>query len=250
MDIQELSTTTRKVSHKNKILGEENMIFEVLIKSELDELFEMPGLNVRIGKENKTNPDMELWRPLVLAPGQTYLWTTENAEHEYAPFEKITLKSAFSKIPFEGDSKTKLRETVEFETKKRKDWDKLYCPYRNHKYTCLFRNLTEGTFSYYGEYIGKIEVRKGIEKRIPLSVLSPLCKFHEIEIRYHRSVDNVTGKIYPRIAKWFGVKKRSEKELAELDKDIEMALQKHKLTPVIVEPGMAVEAHLMKEKVK
>jgi len=222
------------------------MKFKVTIKSELDDFYEMPGLIVRIGAANQENPDMEMWRPLIINPDETYVWTTEDPKHELAPFEKITLKSGLSKIPFRGDSKRKLVEKVEIEVKTRKDWNKLYCPWRDFKYTCLFHNKTETIWSFFGEKIGKIEVRSGIPKRIPLSVLSPLAKWTEIEIRYTRSVDNETGRIYPRIAKWFGVKKRDKKELQELEIDIEKTLKKYRLTPETLTPGMAIEAELRK----
>ncbi len=41
------------------------MIFKVLIKSELDELYEMTGLTVRIVKANKEKPKHVFYRSLV-----------------------------------------------------------------------------------------------------------------------------------------------------------------------------------------
>lgn len=222
------------------------MKFIVKIKSLLDDNYEMPGLTVRIGKANEENPDLELWRPLVLRPDEMYVWQTDDPKHEYAPFSEITLKSGLSKIPFRGDSKRKLVEVVQIEVKKRKDWDSKYCPWRDFKYTCVFHNKTETIWSYFGEKIGSISVRPGIPKRIPLSVLSPLCRWTEISIKYARSIDNETGRIFPRIAKWFGTKERSKKELQELELDIEKTLKKYHLTPETLTPGMAIESELRK----
>lgn len=225
------------------------MIFKVRIKSELDENYEMMGLNVRIGPANIENPDLELWRPLVLAPGEIYIWETEDAKNEYAPFSEIILKSGLAKIPFHGDAKRKLVERIVIETKTRKDWIKKFCPYRDHRYVCTFTNLTESIWNYTGQYIGTIEVRPGIPKRLSLSPLNiHLTPWKEIEIRYHRTADSLTGKLFPRAAKWFGIKKRSEKELKELEKDIENALKKHRLTSVTVTPEMAIDDNLLKEK--
>lgn len=224
-------------------------MFKVLLKSSLDEPYEVSGLSVLIGKHHPENPDMDLYRPLVLRPGQSYLWQTDDPNHDFAPYEKIVFKSTFAKIPFKGDAKRKLVEVVQIETKKRKDWDSKYCPYRNHRYVCLFSNLTESIWSFFGEYIGKIEIRPGIPKRVPISPLNVhLSPWKEVEIRYHRRVDSITGQLFPRAAKWFGIRKRSEKELKELQKDFEATLQKHRLTPDVIRPEFAIDSNLMKEK--
>lgn len=224
------------------------MTFKVLLKSELDDFYEVPNLTVLIGKDNKNNPDMNMYRPLVLRPGQSYSWETEDPKHDLAPFERVTFKQAFSKIPFHGDKKNQLRESVEIETKKRKDWDSKFCPYKNHKWVTTFYNRTETIWSFLGEYIGKIEVHPGFPKRIPISPLNVhLSPWETIEIRYHHRIDSNTGQLYPRTCKWFGLKKRSAKELQELQADYDKALKKHRLIPQIIRPEMALDADLMRE---
>jgi hypothetical protein len=100
----------------------------------------------------------------------------------------------------------------------------------------------------YQKYFGKIEVHPGFPKRIPISPLNVhLSPWETIEIKYHHRLDSNTGKLYPRVAKWFGIKKRSSKELQELEADYTKTLKKHRLIPEIIRPELALDADLMKE---